>query len=196
MELGYRKLLEIEKKIVNYKEKLQQIISYEDGKGKRKLNPIFFLGGEVAAYKVLGKWYKELLTNSFEYDDEKALILTYIENIFATREGDFSDKSTLECYEESNQLLWYYIFDDQYNQSVTDINYEIQFLANLLTLFPDTPYEELKYTDIYVYDDAAAGELYTETHQMIMGLPQDEFQLVLEVISGTQIYKYHFDVFQ
>ena len=192
--MDYKELVAIQEKIEKYRKDLRQIISNVDEDGHRKLNPIFFLSAEVAAYKILNIWHKKMMKGEDIFDDSFSFTLGDIETMFEYREGDFSDDAVRESYEESNQLLWYDLFDYSYDMSLKTINKEIIGLYNILLIATSREGEEKEYWCIN--DDAEMGIIYTEAHDMIMSLEPQLLEAMLMVFEQTKIYKLHFDIFQ
>lgn len=146
MKLSYKELSAIQEKIVEYRNELRELISLVDERGHRKLNPIFFLSGEVAAYKILNIWYKQMLSNEFEVTKQVADTLNNIDCLMEARKGDFRIKEDEEDYESWSQLVWYDLFDYQYNDSVVDINKEIIKFSWLMQAGNSIPQEKMRYT--------------------------------------------------
>ena len=171
--------------------------SLVDERGHRKLNPIFFLSGEVAAYKILNIWYKQMLSNEFEVTKQVADTLNNIDCLMEARKGDFRIKEDEEDYESWSQLVWYDLFDYQYNDSVVDINKEIIKFSWLMQAGNSIPQEKMRYCPADAEDDTEMGIIYTDTHNMFMNLePQQLKLMVIEMMKLTKLYKLHFDIFQ
>lgn len=197
MKLSYKELSAIQEKIVGYRNELRELISLVDERGHRKLNPIFFLSGEVAAYKILNIWYKQMLSNEFEVTKQVADTLNNIDCLMEARKGDFRIKEDEEDYESWSQLVWYDLFDYQYNDSVVDINKEIIKFSWLMQAGNSIPQEKMRYCPADAEDDAEMGIIYTDTHNMFMNLePQQLKLMVIEMMKLTKLYKLHFDIFQ
>ena len=197
MELSYKELTAIQEKIVGYRSELRELISEVDEKGHRKLNPIFFLSGEIAAYKIVNIWYKRMLSNEFKETKQVIDTLGNIGCLMKARKGDFRVKADEEDYEYWSQLVWYDLFDYQYNDSVVDINKEIIEFSWLMQAANDIPEDEMKYCLADAEDDAEMGIVYTDTHNMFMNLePQQLKLMVIEMMKLTKLYKLHFDIFQ
>ena len=197
MKLSYKELSAIQEKIVGYRNELRELISLVDERGHRKLNPIFFLSGEVAAYKILNIWYKQMLSNEFEVTKQVADTLNNIDCLMEARKGDFHIKEDEEDYESWSQLVWYDLFDYQYNDSVVDINKEIIKFSWLMQAGNSIPQEKMRYCPADAEDDAEMGIIYTDTHNMFMNLePQQLKLMVIEMMKLTKLYKLHFDIFQ
>ena len=197
MKLSYKELSAIQEKIVEYRNELRELISLVDERGHRKLNPIFFLSGEVAAYKILNIWYKQMLSNEFEVTKQVADTLNNIDCLMEARKGDFRIKEDEEDYESWSQLVWYDLFDYQYNDSVVDINKEIIKFSWLMQAGNSIPQEKMRYCPADAEDDAEMGIIYTDTHNMFMNLePQQLKLMVIEMMKLTKLYKLHFDIFQ
>lgn len=197
MKLSYKELSAIQEKIVGYRNELRELISLVDERGHRKLNPIFFLSGEVAAYKILNIWYKQMLSNEFEVTKQVADTLNNIDCLMEARKGDFRIKEDEEDYESWSQLVWYDLFDYQYNDSVVDINKEIIKFSWLMQAGNSIPQEKMRYCPADAEDDTEMGIIYTDTHNMFMNLePQQLKLMVIEMMKLTKLYKLHFDIFQ
>lgn len=197
MELSYKELTNIQEKIVGYRNELRGLISAVDENGHRKLNPIFFLSGEIAAYKIVNIWYKQMLSNEFKATKQVIDALGNIGCLMKARKGDFRVKADEEDYEYWSQLVWYDLFDYQYNDSVVDINKEIIEFSWLMQAGNDIPQEEMRYVLADAEDDAKMGIIYTDTHNMFMNLePPQLKQAVIEMMKSTKLYKLHFDTFQ
>lgn len=197
MKLSYKELSAIQEKIVGYRNGLRELISLVDERGHRKLNPIFFLSGEVAAYKILNIWYKQMLSNEFEVTKRVADTLNNIDCLMEARKGDFRIKKDEEDYESWSQLVWYDLFDYQYNDSVVDINKEIIEFSWLMQAGNGISQEEMRYCPANAEDDVEMGIIYTDTHNMFMNLEPKELKLaVIEMMKLTKLYKLHFDIFQ
>lgn len=197
MKLSYKELSAIQEKIVGYRNELRELISLVDERGHRKLNPIFFLSGEVAAYKILNIWYKQMLSNEFEVTKQVADTLNNIDCLMEARKGDFRIEEDEEDYESWSQLVWYDLFDYQYNDSVVDINKEIIKFSWLMQAGNSIPQEKMRYCPADAEDDAEMGIIYTDTHNMFMNLePQQLKLMVIEMMKLTKLYKLHFDIFQ
>lgn len=196
MELSYQESMAIQEKIVSYRDSLREIISIVDDKDCRKLNPIFFLSGEVAAYKILNIWYKQMIENKFDITNNVLLVLGEMETLLEVREKDFSDEAVESTYEEFNQILWYDLFDYHFDTSISEINYDIIGIYHMLQIANDVPIDELEDDDWKINDDAEMGIIYTETHRMFMDLEPKLQDVILEVIRLTKIYKLHFDLLQ
>lgn len=197
MGLSYKELSAIQEKIVGCRNELRELISAVDECGHRKLNPIFFLSGEVAAYKILNIWYKQMLSNEFEVTKQVTETLGNIECLMEARKGDFRIKEDEEDYEGWSQLVWYDLFDYQYNDSVVDINKEIIEFSWLMQAGNDIPQEKMRYCPADAEDDVEMGIIYTDTHNMFMNLePQQLKLMVIDMMKLTKLYKLHFDIFQ
>lgn len=196
--LSYKELTELQMKVVEFKDKLRDIISQLDERGHRKLNPIFFLSGEVAAYKLLCSWFKQMTANRFEVTKDIQIALADIESLLDVREQDFTDTSVEDWYEECSQSLWYSLFDSQFNDSIVEVNFEIIELSWVVRLLsaPSLDVAEVLTDYSAAYDDVEMGIIYTETHNMIMNLEPQKLEIALGVIDKTRIYKLHFDMFQ
>lgn len=197
MKLSYKELSAIQKKIVGYRNELRELISLVNERGHRKLNPVFFLSGEVAAYKILNIWYKQMLSNEFEVTKQVADTLNNIDCLMEARKGDFRIKEDEEDYESWSQLVWYDLFDYQYNDSVVDINKEIIEFSWVMQAGNGISQEEMRYCTADAEDDVEMGIVYTDTHNMFMNLEPEELKLaVIEMMKLTKLYKLHFDIFQ
>lgn len=200
MQLDYSDIMALQEKVANYREQLRCIISTDDENGHRKLNPIFFLSGEIAAYKLLCQWYKSMLRNEDFITKDVVQSLQSIEALLDYRTDEFSIDEVEEGYETHSQLLWYELFQSQYDDSIVALNKEIIQLFFILQLFREAVFGDKPfYDEIYedeAENDAFMGEVYSLTHAMIMKLPQNCITAALEMTKNSKLYKLHFDMFQ
>ena len=198
--LSYKEINEIQEKIVKLREKVRDSVSYLDANNHRKLNFRYFLSGEVAAYKILNRWHKQMQTREYEPNKENLQTLKEIEILIEYSAKDFEDEEIVDGYEEFNQLLWYNVFSNEFkNKKTIEINIEIiqifemvDLISSELNIYRKYPIE-IEYS--WANDTIEMGGVYAELHKRIMKLPKEMYEVISKVFSETEIMKIHFNLF-
>ena len=136
------------------------------------------------------------MENALTVNKELLETLDRIETLFEVREYDFEEAGSEESYEEFSQLLWYDLFEHQYDDAIAEINADIIGLSRIVQVLNGATLEELDSDCNMANDDIGMGIVYVETHNMIMNLEPLKREAVFEVIKKTRLYKMHFDMFQ
>lgn len=199
-ELSYKQIQDAQYQIVEYKKAISDLIGYLDESGHRKLRPEFFLSGEVAAYKLLNRWEKEMHKGNDIVNEDVIRALCEIDWLLRWRERDFADSEVVDAYEELSNELWFRLMKDGVDESGCELHREIIWLADLCEAVRGCPDDLNDYLGLT--EDSEDYEIFLSTaynivHMFVMEIPERlRDEMVNTLFQKTEIHKLHFNLFQ
>lgn len=196
--MDYLETIEIQEQIIGYKEILKERISYVDEKGRRKLDPYYFLSAEVAAYKLLIIWEEKLQSDLEAIDDDVTDLLDLIEMLVNESYEDY------QIYEaEINMPLWHELCLGFGGEALAAFNAEIIVLASLIESKQGTDLNDTlicSINDEELTDPDFASYAYSIVHDYLISLSSEQLEQFAETGFGLnsskgELYKLHFNLF-
>ncbi|MCI8450917.1 MAG: hypothetical protein HFJ74_00045 [Eggerthellaceae bacterium] len=203
-EMSFMQLRDLQHRIIENKAILSSRIGYVDEHGHRKLDPKFFLSGEVAAYKLLNTWEKAMMRGDNSLASNVQETLEQIEALCQYSQQDFANPIVLHDYERLSAELWMKLFDVVgIDDSMHDINVSIGIMSALFQYDHEIPVEELEYIegiDKAEYTDSVRlARAYSHAHRWFMEARREEVEQMMAIfrhMHGKDLHKIHFDLFQ
>ena len=192
-EITYQQIIESQNKIIDYKQQIESLIGYVDVDGSRKIKPECFLSGEVAAYKFLVSWIKEMKQGEQVITKKVIRILDTIDKlIYWGNRENFNEQETKDNYEALSCDIWIDLLEDKDNAPSIEFNNLILVFAAMSLSdkgIPDEQNDYLNYSNADLLDGLALGEAYSVAHDWLLSLPRESF---LKLMKSTELYRFHF----
>ena len=196
--MDYLEIMETQERIISYKNRLRDRISTVDDAGNRKLNPYYFLSAEVAAYKLLCSWEKQIKESVDFFDDANRELLDTIEILI---DESYQDYETYEA--EISMPLWFELSKDFEGDALRAFNAEIILVASLIESKQGTdPSETLicSMSDEELTDPNIASYAYSIVHDYLISLSKETLEKFAAGGFGMnsdkgELFKLHFNLF-
>lgn len=197
--MDYLELLEAQERIVTYHHELKEMISYIDDGGKRKLDRHYFLSAEVAAYKLLDLWLRKINKGEEVIDEETHELLDLIDRLIRK---DYEDFDTYEA--DLSMPLWGYLSKGFKSEALQNFNLEVYLVASLAEIANGTKIEDSLFVamnDADLKDPEFMAYAYSLAHDYLISFPNERLEEFAKegfgiCPSNSELYKFHFNLFQ
>ena len=197
--MDYLEWMKLQENIISYAEQLRGKISFVDPEGRRKLDPYYFLSGEVAAYKLLSSWINSMRRGNDVVNERVGDLVDLIRKLV---EEDYEDYQIYEA--EISMPLWYELMKSFKGDALSNFNSEILVLASIAEVRSGILPENTlicTMTDDELTDANLVSYAYSLVHDYLIGLSREDLELFAQKGFGLnadkgELYKLHFNLFQ